>query len=512
MLLCAREEMRELDRRTIVDLGVPGVALMETAGLKTAERIRTLMEPRSPKELRICVYAGPGNNGGDGFVVARHFVNWGARVWVISCTPGEQLTGEALVHFNACSRSGALLLDGTSVEALDRARAEVATADVVVDALFGTGLQREVTGHFAHAISAISGHRGVRVSVDIPSGLDANSGQPLGSCVRADHTVTFAFLKVGLVVAPGFTYVGRLHLVDIGIPERLGRAVGLHARLLDESVLAPLQSSRSPLGHKGTYGHVLLWCGSLGKSGAALLCAQAAIASGAGLATLAAPRVLQPSVDGRIFEMMTAWYDAPDVQLFLGLLAGKRALVVGPGMPTDEIYRPVLRELATQAQASGVGLVLDADALNHLAADASILPRPDSESRTVLTPHPGEAARLLGVTVQAVQQDRVASARALAKRYMAVAVLKGARTIVARPDGMVAVNPTGNAGLASGGTGDVLAGCIGALLGQGFSAFDAACAAVFLHGRAGDRLAEVHGQAGVRASALPSAFADVLTK
>ena len=261
-----------------------------------------------------------------------------------------------------------------------------------MDAVFGTGLDREVTGHPADAIARINAHAGIKVAVDIPSGLDADRGTPLGACVRADHTVSFAFAKRGLVGAPGFTFCGALQVADIGIPERLAR--GILSHLLDESALDPLRAPRDPLSHKGTSGHLLLLAGSVGKSGAALLCGTAALRGGAGLVTLAAPARLASVLDGRVPELMTTWYadepldDAALSPLLLQALDGKRALAAGPGMPTGVEMRPVLRALA----ARGLPLVLDADALNHLAAAPEIL---ESRPPAVLTPHPGEAGRLL---------------------------------------------------------------------------------------------------------------------
>jgi ADP-dependent NAD(P)H-hydrate dehydratase / NAD(P)H-hydrate epimerase len=515
MLLVTAAEMRALDRHVIEEIGVPGVVLMESAGRSVVDVLATLVDvPRT----RFVVYAGRGNNGGDGFVVARHLANRGAAVDVILVAPAARVTGDAHTHLSACKKSGVDILDGSTPEALRTAAARGSEADVVIDALFGTGLTREVTDLPAEAIGHVNAHQGLTVAIDVPSGLDADRGVPLGACVRADHTVTFAFAKRGLVTAPGFTFSGTLHVVDIGIPERLARARGVTAELLGPSVLQRVAAPRDPLGHKGTHGHLLVVAGSEGKTGAALLCGGAALRAGAGLVTVASPDSVRSAIDGRVPELMTAGYGderKPDWDALEAHLPGKRAVAVGPGMPTGAAMRGVLAELCRSALARGLGLVLDADALNHLAAEQTLLDPGSEEAarwRLVLTPHPGEAARLLGKDTREVQSDRVASAQALAARYGAVVVLKGARTIIAAPDGRLAVNPTGNPGLGTGGTGDVLTGILGALLAQGLGGFEAACAAAYWHGAAGDRVAEEHGETGLMAGDVVEALPGTLRR
>jgi NAD(P)H-hydrate epimerase len=468
MLLLTAAEMRALDRETIDVIGVPGVVLMDAAGRAVAELAASLGGDA-------VVFAGAGNNGGDGFVAARHLANRGIAVDVVLCAPRDKLRGDALTHYLACERSGVRVLDGTTAAGLAASPARA----VVIDALFGTGLDRPVEGHLAEAIARVNASPGIKIAVDVPSGLDADRGVPLGVCVRADHTVTFAFAKRGLVTSPGFTFAGRLHVVDIGIPARLAQHA--RARLLDDAVLAPLRAPRDPLGHKGTHGHLLIVAGSVGKSGASLLCGTAALRLGAGLVTLAAPRALAPVVDGRVLELMTSFYDDP-LQIEAAL-DGKRALAVGPGMPTDAAMRPALARLYSACAARDLPVVIDADGLNHLAAEPALLA---SRPRAVLTPHPGEAARLVGKTTAEVQHDRIAVAQTLAQQLASTVVLKGARTVIASPDGDVAICPTGGPALGTGGTGDVLTGFVGALLAQGMAPFAAACAAVYLHGAAGD--------------------------
>jgi NAD(P)H-hydrate epimerase len=511
VLLVTAAEMRELDRHVIDQIGVPGVVLMDTAGRGVAELIASLVDL---SRASVVIYAGTGNNGGDGFVVARLVANHGATAHVILCGPAAKVTGDAHTHLYACKRSGVEILDGSSVEALDEAAARTAGAAVVVDALFGTGLERPIAGHYARAVEHVNAHRGIKIAVDIPSGLSADTGAPLGPCVKADHTVTFGFCKRGLAGAPGFVYAGALHIVDIGIPERLAHERGITAHLLDDDVLAPL-APRDPLAHKGTHGHVLVLAGSLGKTGAALLCGGAALRAGAGLTTLVAPEDTRSAIDGRVPELMTAWYvqGARAGAEICALLDGKRALAAGPGLSPDAGTRASLGEVVKAALARSTSIVLDADALNHVAAEPSLLDG-DAARELVLTPHPGEAGRLAGRSTAEVQADRIGTAGWLARRFRAVVALKGARTVIAAPDGRVAICPTGNAGMGTGGTGDVLTGIVGALLAHGLPAFEAACAAVYLHGAAGDRVAAEHGQTGLLASdlidAIPRTLADRL--
>jgi NAD(P)H-hydrate epimerase len=463
MIIVTADEMKAFDRQTIDGIGVPGAVLMEAAGRAVAERARTLGGS-------VVVYAGPGNNGGDGFVAARHLYNWTIPVEVVLCAARDKVKGDALIHLVACERSGVPIVDRASFEPV-----------VIVDALFGTGLDREVSGAMAEIIERINRHPGKKIAVDIPSGLHADRGVPLGVCVKADYTLTLAFAKRGLVTSPGFTYCGRLEVADIGIPERLAHNV--KARLLDDSALEPMVRAPDVLSHKGTNGHLLIVAGSVGKSGAGLLCGLSALRGGAGLVTLAAPSELGPVVEGKILELMTSFY--ADAHALEKAIEGKRALAAGPGMPTDPSMRPILRALCSR----GVPVVLDADALNHLAEDAAIL---EAHPPAILTPHPGEAARLLKRSTSDINHDRIGAAEELAAKYQAVAVLKGARTVIAAPD-RLAICPTGNPALGTGGTGDVLTGLCGALLARGASPFEAACAAVYAHGAAADACAASRG-------------------
>ncbi len=481
--LCTAAQMRALERDLIDRVGVPALALMEVAGRGVAELCVRL------SLRRVLVLCGPGNNGGDGFVVARLLHGRGLEVAALALFERAAASGDGAVMRAAAEKSGVSVEEITTDAALDAALARHANADLVIDALLGTGLGRAVDGLMARAIAGINAHRGCTVAVDLPSGLDADRGVPLGSCVRADHTVTFGLPKIGLCSSPGHLSTGELHVVDIGIPEA-AIVAQVQDVLLDGSLLDRLKQS-DPRDHKGTHGHVLVLAGSVGKSGAALLCATAAQRSGAGLVTMLAPADLRSALEARTLALMQYFFDhAPDNAALDALLVGKRAVAVGPGLATDAV--DLVRRMLHRAHAAEVRQAIDAEALNAIADDVSVLPAGDGNSPDrVLLPHPGEAARLLGRTTVEVESARLVVARELAARYSSIVVLKGARTIIAAPDGRVAICPAGGPALGTGGSGDVLCGMVAALLARSprIDSFDAAAIAVYWHGRAGDALA-----------------------
>lgn len=514
--LVGAARMQALDRYTIDELGIPGEILMENAGRAVLEAVlarhRRALESRSAEVLVLC---GPGNNGGDGLVVARHLMQLGLPVRVGLLGAAGALAGDAAANL-ARARAVGVEIEGPDVGFPDRG--------VIVDAIFGTGLSRDVEGRAADLIERVVQARAQRaldvIAIDLPSGIDADTGQVLGRAITADCTITLGCPKIGLALEPGRSLAGRIHVARIGIAERLPDEVDtegrLAAQLWQDEVVASQLPRRPRGGHKGSFGHVLVVAGSEGKTGAAALCATAAGRAGAGLVTIACPRSLNDILETKCTEAMTAPVDETAAR---GLseaalsriveLAGERdAVALGPGIGTAADATALVHGLAEKI---GVPLVLDADALNALARNVSALrARP---AATVLTPHPGEAARLLGTTPSEINRDRVNAARELAALSGAVVALKGAASVCAEPGGQVVVNPTGGPNLASGGSGDVLTGIVAALLAQGLPPFAAAATAVYLHGRAGDRLALRHGLAGTLAhelaDELPAAAADI---
>ncbi len=483
------EEMRALDRHAISVLGIPGAVLMEHAGRAVADEVASL----APAGARVAVVAGAGNNGGDGFVCARWLRERGRDVVVLLVAGRPRAGADAALHLDACERAGVRVLPLAGSEGL------VFSAAVVVDALLGIGLRDDVTGELADAIALMNSAPGRVVAVDVPSGLCADTGRARGAAVEADVTVTFGFAKVGLISSPGCARAGRIVVAEIGIPLRLAGELGIQTTLLDAAAAALLLPVRPASGHKGTFGHLLVVGGSAGKLGAGLLAAEGALRAGAGLVTLATAPAVRAACEGRLAEAMVAELDldaASGAAALLRCAEGKGALVIGPGMSPSELAGASLRAALPQL---GVPVCLDADGLNHLARNVGAA---TGVAGLVLTPHPGEAARLLGVTVAEVQTDRVGAARRLAQTTGAVVALKGARTVVAAPDGRAAINLSGNAGMATAGSGDVLAGVVGALLAAGVAPFSAAGLAVFAHGAAGDLARDEEGEAGVIASSI----------
>ncbi|MDF1562275.1 MAG: NAD(P)H-hydrate dehydratase [Deltaproteobacteria bacterium] len=503
------EEMRACDRVAIEEFGVPGVSLMETAGRAVAERALELLEESGGDgALIVC---GSGNNGGDGFVAARYLFRAGVDVQVLCTRTAEELRGDARTFHDVAVKMEIPVDYCADTESLPPLA--IGPGDVVVDALFGTGLARPVEGLPLRLIQVMRElhEGGVKVvAVDLPSGLHSDTGQILGEAVRADATVTFGYLKRGLLQYPGVQLAGEWEVVDIGLPPQVEEQLGPECVLLDEAMVRATLPRPARDTNKGRLGHVLVVAGSADKPGAAALACLGALRAGAGLVTLAtragghaatvaaAPEVMGLTLPG---EGPLGPDDLPALQ---DALAGKDALLIGPGIPRAEPTRTLLKRLLSGLQ---VPAVIDADALNAIGDERAVFA--GLEQEVVLTPHPGEMARLLPSTTAKVQADRYGSAGALAAETGATVVLKGAATVVAEPDGRLAVNPTGNPGLATGGSGDVLAGIIAALLGRGLPAAEAARAGVFVHGLAADRKAEQRGATGLSAGDLPLALTEL---
>jgi hydroxyethylthiazole kinase-like uncharacterized protein yjeF len=487
-------ESRALDRATIDEVGLPGIALMETAGRAVACVARDLLGAAGG---RVAVVCGPGNNGGDGYVVARVLREAGVDAVAYLAVSRDAIRGDAASHLAILERTGGVVRMVDTPETLAERASAIASAALTIDALFGVGLARPVEGHLAAVIATIN-RSPRKLAVDVPSGLDADTGRVLGACVEADRTVTMAALKVAHASAPGFAHCGIVDVVDIGVPRALIAAQAISAGLVERGDIVQVLPRPRPLDHKGTRGHVLVIAGMPGMRGAGRSCALSALRAGAGLVTLAAAgdlaaddAVMTHSLEGNLGS----------------LVKGKSSIVIGPGLGQSEAAATWIGEVL----AAGVPAVLDADALNLCAGIVGVLE--SAAGPLVLTPHPGEAARLLGSSVAEVEADRFAAARTLAGRAHAVVVLKGARTVVC--DGTIgdefcALHAVGGPALATAGSGDVLSGVIGALLAQGLSPLDAARAGVFIHGVAGEALARIHGDRGVVSSDLPLAIASAI--
>ena len=501
MLLVTAAQMQQLDQRTIKEFSIPGLILMENAGRGIFELICRHFAARLHQGVTILV--GPGNNGGDGFVIARHLNQEGVKVKLLILEPGEKFRGDALVNYIIVKKLGLPITECLDSDSLSTMSETIEKSGLIVDAIFGTGLVRKVTGRFARCIEMANASPAPIVSVDIPSGLSTDTGLPLGTAIRADLTGTMALAKRGLVLHPETEYVGELHIVEIGIPDTAVTEADIKTELFDEKSFRAILRPRPSIGHKGTFGHLLVLAGSRGKTGAAALVAHGALRAGAGLVTVGCPTDVQPVLAQKLTEAMTE--DLPGtksgtisnraIPIIEALLERKKALAIGPGLGLNEETQDVVRHLLETVP---IPMIADADALTALGTDHSPVTR--AKQPRILTPHPGEMAHLLGCTIAEVQHDRIAAALSLARSSKAVVVLKGAGTVIAAPDGRVALNSSGNSGMGSGGMGDVLTGIIGGFLAQGYDAWDAARLSVFVHGHASDQLAKVKGNWGYLAS------------
>jgi len=519
MYLVTAAEMREMDRKTIEDFGLPGQVLMENAGRKAIDMFMAEFPEINSK--KICILAGRGNNGGDALVMARYLLNKAKTVNTFVCTARDKLKGDALTNLilleTLCrEKGGQHLFFIPDADAFEKFRSSIGHHDLFVDGLLGTGLNTPVRGFFKEVITTVNKTARPVFSLDIPSGLDADTGMPLGICINARATATFGFAKAGHFLGNARAFTGHLKVMDIGIPDYIAASCPPRLQVLQPSTIAPLFPPRDTHGHKGTWGHVMIIAGSRGKSGAAILAANAAVAAGTGLVTLAVPDAINDTVETCTLEAMTAplpdggkgylTYTALDT--IQDLARNKSALALGPGLGTHEDTRKLVTALVEKTD---LPLILDADALNCIAPDPSLLKK--RKAPTILTPHPGEMARLTGRSVQEIQADRLGSAREFAAAYQVILVLKGAGTITALPHGKAFFCPTGTPGMASGGMGDVLTGIIAGLTAQGLSPADAARAGTFLHGACGDLMARKKGPWGIPASemvnALPEIFLEI---
>ena len=494
MYLLTAQEMQNLDRTAIIELGIPGVVLMENAGLQVIKEIKEMIG--DPRGKVITIFAGKGNNGGDGFVVARHLLNAGAEVKVLMFADIKDITGDAKVNLNILQSMECNPYPVINPNSLNIVKLSMVYTDLVVDAIFGTGFRGAVPEHVGKIIELINSAGKPVIAVDIPSGLEANTGQTHGPCIKAYRTVTFAQAKVGLVIQEGPDYTGKLTVADISIPSYLLKTQDIRRFMTTPKIVRDLMPQRAAGGHKGSYGKILLVGGSQGLSGAAAMASMAALRAGAGLVTLAVPAGIHSLMEVKLTEVMTKplpetvemTVSREAAGAVLEMMEAADVLALGPGMSTNESTIEFVREIVPQLEKP---VVIDADGLNALAGSLGILET--CHAVPVLTPHPGEMARLMGIKIDEVQNNRVEAAQEAAARWKAVIVLKGFRTIVAGPDGTVYVNPTGNPGMASGGTGDVLTGVIAALIGQGLTPLEAAVAGVYFHGLAGDLAAGEKG-------------------
>lgn len=497
------ETMRAIDEEAIKGYGLPGIALMENAGRSVVEVI--LKNFPNLKDKNISIFCGKGNNGGDGLVVARHLQNNGVKPSVYLFGEEESITGDSAINLNVWKEMGGVVHPVLSESDLKQHNISIIHSTLLVDALLGTGLKKDVKGVYSDAISLLNHANIPVVSVDSPSGLDCSTGKVLGKAVKADITVTFGLPKIGLMIHPGVEHTGKLVTTDIGIPSSIIETIDSPYTLLDDRHIGKSLVKRNPEFHKGDGGHLFILAGSQGKTGAASLASMAALRVGAGLVTLGIPDSLNPIMEEKLTEVMTCpLTETKEKTVSLEALGeikealkGKSVLAIGPGISTHPEVKKLVLKLIEEID---MPMILDADALNCVAGNTKIFN--NRKSPVILTPHPGEMARLTETSSSHVQEERLEIAGNFSVKHSVTLVLKGSRTLIADPKGHIYINPTGNPGMASAGTGDVLTGVIGGLLCQGYSPLDSATIGVYLHGLAGDRVAEKNGMVGLIASDL----------
>jgi hydroxyethylthiazole kinase-like uncharacterized protein yjeF len=506
-------QMREADRFTIDEIGIPSLVLMENAGRQVVAAMEAAYESRL--NGRVAVLCGRGNNGGDGFVVARTLMQRGidASVFVIGSL--TDVRGDAKTNLDILGRLGITVVEINEEQSWELHFSEISQCSLIVDAIFGTGLKSALAGMMETIIADVNASSIPIVSIDLPSGLSADTPHVIGDCIDASMTVTLAAPKLPLVLPPGEEHAGDVVIADIGIPHEVIDGVeGQRIELLTPEQLRDVVEPRAADSHKGDYGRVTIVAGSRGKTGAAHLAAMGALRSGAGLVTVATPASALPIVASMGPEFMTE----PLAESLEGAVVARAidrlldlrhdVIACGPGLGRDPAVADFVRTLLDRAT---VPLVLDADAITVLAEDPGRLVGRE-ERDVIITPHPGEMARLIGSAIEEVQANRIDIATDFATTHRVYVVLKGHRTIIATPDGHVFINPTGNAGMATGGTGDVLTGMIAAWLGQLLDAEAACRLAVFLHGAAGDLAEAEEGQVAMTATDVIAHLGDALNR
>lgn len=503
-------QMQHIDRRAIEGMHISSLQLMEAAGKGVAEHIRDDLFEGDVSDTHVAVICGRGNNGGDGFVCGRYLGEWGAGVAYFLLGETEQLKGDALANYQRVNKHAVHeVLSEDHIPSF-------ADYGVVIDAIFGTGFKGKIEGLAAEVVRRINAADKPVVAVDIPSGLNADTGQAEGEVVSASMSVTLACPKLGHFLYPGRSFTGPLKIVDIGIPSGAIDAENVEVHLISDEYVNDTLPQRAADAHKGSCGKVFILAGSKGMTGAAALAGNAAVRSGAGLVYVGCPESLNDILEVKLTEALTR--PLPEVSRkrvlarralgeVMKYISDVDAVAVGPGLSqhfeTQELVRRVIarRDKPT---------VLDADGINAFAKDNSTLR--ENHASLIITPHVGELSRIVGAPIAEILADRKTWAKKAAAMFNCVCVLKGAPTFVAEPSGTVCLNPTGNAGMASGGTGDVLTGIVVALLGQGLAPFDAACCGVYLHGLAGDLAADELGQMAMCASDMIDCLPEVFLK
>lgn len=505
------DQMRECDRLTIEEIGIPGIVLMETASRAIADKARELLDKKVAGK-KIVILCGKGNNGGDGLAAARHLRGWGGEVQVFLPGDPRALTGDAALNRDLLLKTGGTI---EAIDSPDQIPKIPLNCDLIIDAIFGTGFSPPTNELYSRAIQHINSSGKKILAVDIPSGVKGNTGEADDKAVNATETVTFGLLKPGLLFSPGREHAGRVTVVDIGIPPSVVDRQGIDIFSVEEEDVRRSLPLIKPSAHKGDAGYVYILAGAPGLTGAATLAAQAAMRSGAGLVTVGIPKSLNPIIEAKLTEAMSEPLpETASGHLALGSwdsisarLKWANALAFGPGIGRHEETGALLAKLLESIE---IPLVIDADGLNLLAEAPEQLD--NLPCSTILTPHPGEFSRLTGISIDEISRNRIAITRQYAKKWNVVLHLKGSPSITVSPDGKVYINPTGNSGMATGGSGDVLTGIIAALLANGMDPTAAAWAGAYIHGDAGDLARDDLGTRGMIAGDLIARIPQTLRK
>jgi len=498
-------QMREVDKKAIEELKIPGILLMENAGRAVYEQVLEIINSLEDESASVLVICGKGNNGGDGFVAARHLIENEIQTTAVSLFRKDNLSGSALINHDILENFTEIIyLDEID---LDKLRQMISASTIIVDAIFGTGLNSAVKANIKDIINSVNEYaEGFIVSVDVPSGVNADTGEILGTAVVADYTVTLHALKTGLVSYPGAEHAGEVIVAPIGIPENLTDGDAYNTFLITGNSVHISMPIRLENSHKGTFGKVFNVAGSIGMTGAAYMCALSSLKAGAGYSILATPQSAVPIISSMAPELVCI----PLEETFEKAISQKalaKALdkskdadiyLIGSGIGTEESTVEFVSQYIQQLTDRGENLIVDADALNCLAIKQDIFLPVNS----IITPHPKELSRLMKISVEEIEKDRIKSARDAAQKFNTIVLLKGANTVIAEPNGNVYINQTGNSGLATAGSGDVLAGMIAGFAAQGVTLKDAATIGVYLHGLAGDIAAEELTEYSLTASEL----------
>lgn len=496
MRILSKDEMRALDDAATNEYNIPSLLLMENAGRSLYEFITWIFKERETR--KISIISGKGNNGGDGIVLARYLLNHGIDHELFLLAEINEYKKDAKTNLDIYTKSGGV---PTVIEKDYAAfRVKIQDSDIVVDAIFGTGLSNEIDGFNADVINLVNSSKIPVMSVDIPSGIDGTSGLSLGTSINATWTVTFGSLKRGFFQNDGIDKAGEIIVADIGLP----RSLADHKpslNLLRNNDVRVENFKRTKNTHKGTYGHLLIVAGSTGKTGAAKMAAIAAVRAGAGLVTVAVPDSIAPAIESFTLEAMTfplasshGTLSAKCIQTLVDLSNDKSTILIGPGISTSMDNFEIISKLLSVGK---VPVIIDADGLNSICSDLSVLKKRSCD--IIITPHSGEMGRLLGISAADVERNRIDVAVDFARKYNVYTILKGSKTILAMPDGNAFISPFGNPGMATGGSGDVLSGIIGGFICSGVQLSDALTTALIVHGKAGDLASEKYGQRSLAA-------------